>query len=88
MAPTVPKRQLFIGGQWVAPVKGGEMPIISPATEAQVGTIAAGTQEDIEKAVAAAQAAIKAGWTKTTGAHRAKYLRAIAEKVGGDCLSS
>lgn len=33
----VPSRQLFIGGSWVAPAKGGRIPIINPATEESIG---------------------------------------------------
>ncbi len=82
MATTIPSRQLYINGQWAAPTRGGTLEVVNPATEQVIGHIPAGTAEDVDKAVAAARAAIKAGqWSKSTGAHRAKFLRAIAAKV-------
>lgn len=79
----VPTRQLFINGQWVAPVKGGRFPVVSPITEKQVGSIPAATPGDVELAVAAAVDCVnRKQWTKSTGAYRAKFLRAIADKVG------
>lgn len=84
MASPVPPRLLYIGGEWVAPVKGGSLPVINPATEKEFARIPNATSEDVDAAVAAATAAFKSGhWSKTTGAYRAKYLKAIATKVRG-----
>lgn len=78
----VPERELFIGGEWVKPIKGQYYDVVSPATEAVIGRIPAATPEDVDKAVAAATAAFKSGhWSKTTGAYRAGFLRAIAQKA-------
>lgn len=78
----VPQRQLFINGSWVAPVKGGYLDVISPATEKAIGRIPNATPEDVTLAVDAACAAAKRGvWTKTTGTHRARFMKAIAAKV-------
>ncbi|EFJ51737.1 hypothetical protein VOLCADRAFT_73155 [Volvox carteri f. nagariensis] len=78
----VPARQLYIGGFWVAPIKGQYMDVINPATEQSFAKIPAATSEDVDAAVAAATAAFKSGhWSRTTGAYRAKFLRAIAQKL-------
>lgn len=78
----VPSRQLFYGGTWRAPAKGGRFPVVCPATEVVIGSIPAATSEDVDAAVEAAVAAVKAKqWTTSTGAARAAVLRAIAEKV-------
>jgi hypothetical protein len=78
----VPQRQLFINGGWAAPARGQYLDVINPATERPFARIPNATQEDVEAAVAAACAAAKRGvWTKTSGAHRATFLRAIAAKV-------
>jgi hypothetical protein len=37
-AEIVPKRGLFIDGEWVEPVKGKRIPIVNPTTEESVGT--------------------------------------------------
>ncbi|GFR51349.1 hypothetical protein Agub_g13772, partial [Astrephomene gubernaculifera] len=83
----VPPRQLFIGGAWVPPIKGQYMDVINPATEKPFTKIPAGTSEDVDAAVAAATAAFKSGhWSRTTGEYRAKFLRAIAQKIRDDKL--
>ncbi|MCL6708496.1 aldehyde dehydrogenase family protein [Pseudomonas sp. R2.Fl] len=73
---------LFIDGQWVKPVKGGAFPVVNPATEEVFAQAPAGTAEDIDLAVKAARRAFDEGpWPRMTGAERATYLRAIAEKI-------
>ena len=49
--------QFYIDGKWVAPVSDLNMPVMNPATERQVGTLALGIREDVDHAVAAAKAA-------------------------------
>ncbi len=79
---TIPDRQLYIGGAWTRPVQGKTFDVYSPSSGSKIGTIPAATAEDVDKAVSAALSTFKSGvWSKTTGAHRAKFLRAIAEKV-------
>eukprot|EP00246_Nothoceros_aenigmaticus_P015186 TRINITY_DN6199_c0_g1_i1.p1 TRINITY_DN6199_c0_g1~~TRINITY_DN6199_c0_g1_i1.p1 ORF type:complete len:512 (-),score=91.32 TRINITY_DN6199_c0_g1_i1:157-1692(-) len=85
MTIKLPSRQLFIDGKWTPPVKGHRIPVINPATEDVSGDIPAGTAEDVDNAVKAARVALQRNkgkdWSKTSGEHRAKYLRAIAAKV-------
>ncbi|KAJ0983844.1 hypothetical protein J5N97_002200 [Dioscorea zingiberensis] len=85
MSISVPCRQLFIDGEWRQPVQGKRIPIINPATEATIGDIPAATAEDVELAVDAARKALAKNrgrdWARASGAHRAKYLRAIAAKI-------
>lgn len=42
----IPARELFINGRWVAPVRGKYLDVISPATEAVIGRIPAGAEEE------------------------------------------
>lgn len=53
------------------------------------GDIPAATAEDVKIAVEAARKALSRNggkdWANATGAHRAKYLRAIAAKVISSC---
>ncbi|KAL8141993.1 hypothetical protein V2J09_015025 [Rumex salicifolius] len=83
MAILVPTRQLFIDGEWREPVNKNRIPVINPATEETIGHIPAATAEDVELAVRAARRVVNRGhdWSSTSGAHRSKYLRAIAAKV-------
>ncbi|CAN4088232.1 unnamed protein product [Withania somnifera] len=78
----IPGRQLFIDGEWREPINKNRLPIINPATEQIIGDIPAATAEDVDIAVKAARRALgRDDWGSTTGAQRAKYLRAIAAKV-------
>lgn len=85
MAIPIPSRQLFIDGEWKEPVRKNRIPVINPATEQIIGDIPAATSEDVDIAVEAARRALKRNggkdWASATGAHRAKYLRAIAAKI-------
>jgi betaine-aldehyde dehydrogenase len=74
--------KLFIDGQWAAPLGGGSFPVINPATEQEFATAPAGGAGDIDLAVKAARRAFDSGpWPRLTGAERARYLRAISEKI-------
>jgi aldehyde dehydrogenase len=70
----------FIGGQWVAPVKGGYFDNVSPVTGQVVGRIARGTAEDIELALDAAHQA-KDAWGKTSSTDRSNILLRIADRM-------
>ncbi len=76
------RNELYIDGQWVAPVKGGAFEIVNPATEEVIHRAAAASAEDVDIAVKAARRAFdKDGWPKLAGRERARYLRAIAEGI-------
>ena len=70
----------FIGGKWVAPVKGQYFDNISPITGKPVCQVARSTAEDIELALDAAHAAAKA-WGKTAPSQRARLLNKIADRM-------
>lgn len=74
--------KLFIDGKWVAPLGGGAFPVINPATEQEFAMAPAGGAGDIDLAVKAARRAFDSGpWPRMTGAERARYLRAISDKI-------
>ena len=74
-------RQLYINGRWEDAAAGGNFATINPATEETIDHVAAGTAQDIDKAVSAARAAFEGPWRKTSGKARAKFLRAIAQAI-------
>jgi betaine-aldehyde dehydrogenase len=76
-------RKHFIGGQWVSSLGEATLPVINPATEQPIAEVALGSEADVERAVQAAKAAFPA-WSRTSGATRAKYLRAIAAQIRQD----
>src|ERR1700728_1837475 len=70
----------FIGGKWVAPVKGEYFENITPVTGQPICQIPRSGAEDIELALDAAHAA-KAAWGKTSAAERAIILNKIADRM-------
>tara|TARA_R110001583_G_scaffold72596_3_gene203080 strand:- start:3632 stop:5152 length:1521 start_codon:yes stop_codon:yes gene_type:complete len=70
----------FIGGQWVAPVKGQYFDNTTPVTGEIICQIPRSTAEDIELAVDAAHAA-KDAWGKTSVQDRSNVLLKIADRI-------
>jgi len=70
----------YIGGEWVAPVKGQYFENISPVNGKPFTEIARGTAEDVEAALDAAHAAAPA-WGRTSPAERANVLNRIADRL-------
>ncbi|MCA2013783.1 aldehyde dehydrogenase [Cereibacter sphaeroides] len=70
----------FIGGKFVAPVKGQYFDNITPITGAKVCEVARSSAEDIELALDAAHAA-KDAWGKTSAAERSNVLLKIADRI-------
>lgn len=69
--------KLFIGGQWRDASGNATLAVIDPATEEAVGSVAAATQQDLEEAVAAAEAGF-ALWSATSPYERSKIMRRAA----------
>jgi len=70
----------FIGGKFVAPVKGEYFENISPVIGQAFCEVARSTAEDVELALDAAHAAKKA-WGKTSLAERSNILNKIADRM-------
>jgi len=70
----------FIGGEWVAPVRGEYFDDITPVTGQPFCRVARSTAEDIERALDAAHAAREA-WGRTSVAQRAGILLKIADRM-------
>ncbi|GAA1853549.1 MULTISPECIES: acetaldehyde dehydrogenase ExaC [Pseudonocardia] len=75
-----PRYEHFIGGEYVAPVKGQYFENPTPITGENFTEVARGTAEDVEKALDAAHAAAPA-WGKTSAGERANILNKIADRV-------
>lgn len=80
LAPPVFKEYYnnFIGGQWVAPVKGAYFENISPVDGQVFTRVARSTVEDIELALDAAHAAAPA-WNNSSATERSNILLKIAD---------
>ena len=70
----------FIGGEWVAPVKGQYFQNSTPVTGQVFTEIARSTSDDVELALDAAHGA-KHAWGKTSAADRALVLNRIADRL-------
>ncbi|MGE0055553.1 MAG: aldehyde dehydrogenase [Hyphomicrobium sp.] len=70
----------FIGGKWVAPVRGQYFDNITPITGQKVCEIARSTAEDIELALDAAHKAREA-WARTSAAERSNIMLKIADRM-------
>ncbi|MCW3480914.1 aldehyde dehydrogenase family protein [Neisseriaceae bacterium JH1-16] len=77
--------QLYIDGQWLAPLANGSRAILSPADETVIAQAAEGTRDDARRAIAAARQAFDRGpWRDSTIRERAKLLNKIAELIDRD----
>jgi len=70
----------FIGGQWVAPVKGQYFDVVTPITGQKYTQAARSTAEDIELALDAAHAAFPK-WGKADATTRSNILLKIADRL-------
>ncbi|HBT01406.1 MAG TPA: aldehyde dehydrogenase, partial [Citreicella sp.] len=67
----------WIGGALVAPERGAYLDAVNPATGQVAGQVAAGDRADVDRAVAAAQAAAE-GWRRYPAAERGRIMLVIA----------
>jgi betaine-aldehyde dehydrogenase len=70
--------KFFINGQWATPSAKETIDVHNAGTGEVMGKVPAGTEKDIEAAVAAARAAFE-GWSATPPAKRAEYLQKISD---------
>jgi aldehyde dehydrogenase (NAD+) len=71
------KDKLYIDGEWVDPAGSETIDVVNASTEEVMGRIPQGTQEDVDRAVAAARRAFET-WSQTELVDRQNILRAIA----------
>jgi acyl-CoA reductase-like NAD-dependent aldehyde dehydrogenase len=74
-------RQLFIDGEWTPGATGRQIDVVDPATEQVIATVPSAGKEDIDRAVAAARAALSGPWAKTSARDRGRLLWAIGERI-------
>jgi len=79
---TFPPARLFIGGEWVEPEAGRTLAVENPATEEILCEVAAAGEADVDRAVAAARAALAGDWGwKTPARERGTLLWRIADAL-------
>ena len=69
-------QKFYINGEWVDPLSDATMAVLNPATEQQIGTVALGNAADVDRAVAAANAAFK-GFSQTSKEERLALLKKV-----------
>ena len=69
--------QLFIDGQW-RPGRGGEAPVLNPANEETIGSLALADKADLDDALTAATRGFEK-WRRTSAFERSKLMRRAAE---------
>ena len=74
----VERLKFFIGGEWRAPAGNKTIPVVNPATEEKLYDVAAGSAEDVNRAVAAAREAF-ASFSETTRDERIALLTRVIE---------
>ncbi len=74
------RMQLYIDGRWMEPVEAEYFDTVNPATGKPIASVAQAGPVDVDMAVSAARAALRA-WRGLGGHARARYLYAIARGV-------
>src|SRR5712692_459577 len=78
MSTTGTRHQIFVGGAWADAASGETMEVLNPATEEVIAEVPRCDAADVDRAVAAAKAALPA-WLDSTPAERAELLLKLAD---------
>ena len=73
--------RLLIGGEWLEPESSVRIPVIDPATGAEVASIADANRADVDKAVAAARKAFEGTWARMLPADREALIWRLADLI-------
>jgi succinate-semialdehyde dehydrogenase/glutarate-semialdehyde dehydrogenase len=80
MTQALQTHQLLINGAWRDGSTGDWLPVVNPATEAQIGRLAVATRQDLDDALAGAKAGFQA-WRQVSAIERGKILRNAANNL-------
>jgi 1-pyrroline dehydrogenase len=72
---------MFIGGEWVDGATEESLPVVNPATGETIAETPRGSEEDVDRAVRAAQKAFDEVWFDTTPGERAGMLLKWADAI-------
>src|SRR6266566_647782 len=84
MSTTLRRHEMFIGGEWTPGSGGDAQEIVNPATGKVIAHVPKGTEEDVNRAVAAARKAFDEGWSDTTPRERSERMLKLAEAIGDE----
>ncbi|MFC9356776.1 aldehyde dehydrogenase [Rhodococcus sp. NPDC057014] len=84
----LPEYQMYIDGHWVPADSGARYATTNPYTQEPWSTAPDAGAADVDRAVAAARAALTTGpWSTTTGAGRARLMRTLADLLERDAAT-
>ncbi len=75
---------LFIDGELVEPASGDVRELTEPATGEPLARAAMAGEEDVDRAVGAARAALSGAWGKTPPSERSRLLHALADAIAAN----
>jgi (Z)-2-((N-methylformamido)methylene)-5-hydroxybutyrolactone dehydrogenase len=78
---TIQDFKMFIDGEWVESSSNKKIETLNPENNEVWATVPEANEEDVNKAVIAAQKAFETTWGNLHPAKRAKHLRAIADQL-------
>ncbi len=84
MAAATREYGLFIGGEPVEPASGEVRDLFEPATGELLARAAMAGEADVDRAVAAARAALDGAWGKTPPTERSRLLHALADAIAAN----
>jgi acyl-CoA reductase-like NAD-dependent aldehyde dehydrogenase len=74
---------LLINGEWTRDTDADEIPVLDPATGAQIATVAGAGRHDVDRAARAARDALETGpWGRMSARDRSRLLYRLAGLVG------
>jgi aldehyde dehydrogenase (NAD+) len=69
---------LYVGGEWLAPSTSNLIEVVSPTTEEVIARVPEAAEGDVDRAVAAAKAAVAGPFPQLTAAERAEYISKLS----------
>ncbi len=72
-------KQHFIAGNWTPGSSGETLPVIDPSTGEVFDQLQRGNAQDVDRAVAAARAALEGGWGRVTAVDRGRILSRMSQ---------
>src|SRR6202521_2542502 len=89
MSTTLKRHEMFVGGEWTPGTGNETQEIINPATGKVIAHVPKGTDEDVNRAVAAARKAYDETWSDSTPRDRSERMLKLAEVIesNGDELA-
>ena len=75
------RKQLFINGEWSDAAGGKTIDVVNPATEEVIASVASAEESDVDRAVAAARAALDGPWGTLAARDRGRLLWKLGEAL-------